>query len=157
MKKVMMKETISTFIRNIWFYSLIKPKVSFLRFFGAKIGKNCQLYNSLLNYDLRLLKFLEVGDNVIIAKRSMIFTHDGATSKMKEFGISKAAFNPVKIKDNVFIGAGTIILPNVTIGENAIIGAGSVITKDIPDNCIAAGNPAKIIRRMDKNESSASH
>lgn len=55
---------------------------------------------------------------------------------------------PILIKDNVFIGAHSIILKGVTIGENSIIGAGSVVTKSIPDNQIWAGNPAKFIRNV---------
>lgn len=51
----------------------------------------------------------------------------------------------VKIHDNVFIGARSIILPGVEIGENSIIGAGSVIVKDVPDNVVVAGNPAQIL------------
>jgi acetyltransferase-like isoleucine patch superfamily enzyme len=51
-----------------------------------------------------------------------------------------------KIGNNCFIGINSIIMPGVTIGNEVIIGAGSVVTKNIPDNCIAAGNPAKIIK-----------
>ncbi len=53
-----------------------------------------------------------------------------------------------KIGNNVLIGTGAIILGPITIGNNAIIGAGSVVVKDVPDNCVVAGNPAKIIKRM---------
>ena len=53
---------------------------------------------------------------------------------------------PIKINKNVWIGSDTTILPGVTIGEGAIIGAGSVVVKDVPSNCIAAGNPCKIIK-----------
>ena len=52
-----------------------------------------------------------------------------------------------EIGDNCYIGAGAIIMNPIKIGNNVTIGAGSVVTKDIPDNCIVAGNPAKIIRR----------
>ena len=55
----------------------------------------------------------------------------------------------VVIKDNVWIGANTIVLKGVTIGKNSLIGAGSVVTKSIPDNVVAAGNPCKIIRELD--------
>lgn len=55
---------------------------------------------------------------------------------------------PVKIEKNVWIGEGVAILPNVTIGKNSIIGANSVITKDIPENSIVGGNPAKVIRTL---------
>ena len=52
----------------------------------------------------------------------------------------------MKIGDRCWIGANSIILPGVTIGNNVVIGAGSVVTKDIPDNVVAVGSPAKIIR-----------
>jgi len=50
------------------------------------------------------------------------------------------------VNDNVWIGANSIILPGIQIGKNSIVGAGSVVTKDIPENCVAAGNPARIIK-----------
>jgi acetyltransferase-like isoleucine patch superfamily enzyme len=53
------------------------------------------------------------------------------------------------IKSGASIGTGATILANVTIGENAIIGAGSVVTKDVPANCIVAGNPAKVLRKIE--------
>lgn len=53
---------------------------------------------------------------------------------------------PILVKRNAWIGAGAIVLPGITIGRNAIVGAGSVVTKDVPDNVIVAGNPAKFIR-----------
>lgn len=55
---------------------------------------------------------------------------------------------PVVIKHGAWIGAGAIILPGVTVGENAIVGAGSIVTKDVPDNTIVAGNPARVIREI---------
>ena len=55
----------------------------------------------------------------------------------------------VRIKKNVWIGAGAIILPGVTIGENAIVGAGSVVTKDVAPNTVVAGNPARFIKQLD--------
>lgn len=58
----------------------------------------------------------------------------------------------VHIKKNAWIGTGSIILPGVTIGKNAIVGAGSVVTKDVPDNAVYAGNPAKLIRMLDADK-----
>ena len=60
-------------------------------------------------------------------------------------------FLPVTIEDNADIGIGSILLPGVTIGKNSIIGAGSVVTRNIPENAIAYGNPAKTIRVRDKS------
>ena len=55
---------------------------------------------------------------------------------------------PVKIGSGCWIGGGAIILPGVTIGDGTVIGAGSVVTKDIPANCVAVGNPCRVIRSI---------
>lgn len=60
--------------------------------------------------------------------------------------------DPVTIGNNCWIGANSVICPGVTIGENTVIGAGSVVNKDIPANCIAAGNPCKVIRQIDERD-----
>lgn len=59
------------------------------------------------------------------------------------------AVAPILIEDNVFIGADVFILKGVTIGKNSVIGAGSVVTRDVPENSIAAGNPARVVKRID--------
>ncbi|MBW2559292.1 MAG: hypothetical protein JRE40_00410 [Deltaproteobacteria bacterium] len=59
---------------------------------------------------------------------------------------------PVRIENDVWVGTGCTILKGVTIGENSIIAAGSVVTKDIPNNVVAAGVPAKVIRRLPDGE-----
>lgn len=56
------------------------------------------------------------------------------------------------IGNNCWIGANSVICLGVTIGENTVIGAGSVVTKDIPANCVAAGNPCRVIREIDEND-----
>lgn len=55
---------------------------------------------------------------------------------------------PVTLGNNVWIGGGSIILPGVTIGDNAVIGAGSVVTQSIPANCVAYGNPCRIVKKL---------
>lgn len=59
---------------------------------------------------------------------------------------------PVHIEDNVWIGGNVTICPGVTIGKNSVIGAGSVVTDDVPENCIAAGNPARVIRQINERD-----
>ena len=59
---------------------------------------------------------------------------------------------PVHIKRNAWIGAGSVILPGVTIGENSVIGASSVVTKDIPDNVVAVGNPCRVLREVSERD-----
>lgn len=59
---------------------------------------------------------------------------------------------PVRIGRNVWIGAGVIILPGITVGDNCVIGAGSVVTKDIPANSVAVGNPCKVVRKIGEKD-----
>ena len=59
---------------------------------------------------------------------------------------------PVRIEDNVWIGGNVTICAGVTIGENSVIGAGSVVIHDIPANCVAAGNPCKVIREINEHD-----
>ena len=58
---------------------------------------------------------------------------------------------PITVGNHVWFGGGCRILPGVTIGSNVVIGAGSVVTHDIPDNCVAAGNPCRILRYIDEH------
>ena len=62
--------------------------------------------------------------------------------------MSKTSRAPILIKEGAFIGARSIILKGVTIGRHSVVGAGYVVLKDVPDNCIVAGNPAKIIKNL---------
>ena len=58
----------------------------------------------------------------------------------------------VHIGNNVWLGAGVIVLPGVTIGENSVIGAGSIVTKDIPANVVAVGNPCRVLREIGEHD-----
>jgi maltose O-acetyltransferase len=111
---------------------------------GVKIGENCKIqFDVVIDYSHYWL--IEIGDNVTIAPRVHILAHDAST--FNYFGYTK--IGKVNIGDNVFIGANSTVLPGVKIGKNAIIGAGSVVTKDIQENSIAVGNPAKVIGDID--------
>lgn len=88
------------------------------------------------------------GNNVIVSAGAKIVT----SSLAVEEGIVKRKHvsSPVKIGNGVWIGAGAIICPGVTIGDHTIIAAGAVVTKDVPSGSIAAGIPAKVIRTLEK-------
>lgn len=114
-----------------------------LRRRGVKIGDNVELYNCEVDYGHGYL--IEIGNNVTIT-HSAILSHDASTKKF--VGYSK--IGKVKIGNNVFIGHGSVVLPDVTIGDNVVVGCNTVIRRDVPDNCVVSGNPAKIICSIDE-------
>ncbi|AST06076.1 hypothetical protein AF2641_03870 [Anoxybacillus flavithermus] len=91
-----------------------------------------------------------IGDNVNIGANVTILDSD--LHPINPYERKKNSINvvkkPVFIEDNVWIGMNSIVLKGVTIGKNSIVGAGSVVTKSIPPNCIAAGNPARVIQKL---------
>ncbi|MGI9439083.1 MAG: acyltransferase [Parvibaculales bacterium] len=89
-----------------------------------------------------------IGDNVMIASR--VYISDADWHEIYDRLASPGPHAPVTIGENVWLGEGVKVCKGVTIGENSVIGAGSVVTKDIPANVIAAGNPAKKVRELDK-------
>ncbi len=107
---------------------------------GLKVGKNFNRFSGVIIDDSHCW-LITIGDNVTIAPRGHILAHDASTKN--ETGYTRIGM--VSIGNDVFIGAESVILPNVSIGNKVIVGAGSVVTKDVPDNSVVAGNPAKII------------
>lgn len=86
-----------------------------------------------------------IGDGALIGHNAMLATlNHGMLPEERQYLIPK----PIHIGKNVWIGSNSTILPGVTIGDNAVIGAGSVVTKDIPENMLAVGSPAKVIRSI---------
>lgn len=114
----------------------------------ANWGRHTHLGNNVYaNFNLTLVDDGEIfiGDNVMIGPNVTI---DAATHPIDpELRRKTAQYNlPVHIGNNVWIGAGSIILPGVTIGENSVIGAGSIVTRDIPANVVAIGSPCRVFR-----------
>ena len=107
---------------------------------GMRVGRNFRR-NEHCIIDNSHCWLISIGDDVVLAPRVHILAHDA--SMWNALGYTKIA--KTTIGNNVFIGAGSIILPGVTIGDNVVIGAGSVVTKDIETNTVVAGNPAKPI------------
>lgn len=111
------------------------------------IGDGCDI-----GQDLHLVcaNRIEIADCVTISAR--VFISDNNHSH-KEIDVpaleQELETKPIKIGENSLIGINTVILAGVTIGKNVVVGAGAVVTKDIPDDCIAAGNPARIIKRYE--------
>lgn len=117
---------------------------------GLIIGKNYNIQRGCI-IDSSHCWLIEIGNNVTLAPRVHILAHDASTKQA--LGYTK--IGQVIIGNNVFIGANTTILPNTKIGNNVIIGANSLVSKDIDDNSVVAGNPARKIcsyeEYIDKN------
>jgi maltose O-acetyltransferase len=96
----------------------------------------------MVPYDLKVGRDVMMGPHVIIVGDSHQF--DSRELPMRLQGFRR--YPPVRIEDDVWIGARAIILPGLTIGQGAIIGAGAVVTKDVPPYAICAGNPARVIK-----------
>ena len=111
---------------------------------GLIVGSNFKRMHDVI-LDPSHCWLIEIGNNVTIAPRVHILTHDA--SLIHHLGYAR--IGNVKIGNNVFIGADSVILPNVKIGDNSIIGANSTVSKDIPANVVAVGSPAKIICSLD--------
>ena len=139
-------------LRNIY-HKYFKPDslpvqqpglISSLKQSGLVVGKDFKIHEQVI-IDSGFLWLITIGDNVTLAPRVQILAHDGSTKKF--LGYTK--IGKVNIGNRVFIGASTIVLPGVQIGNDVAIGAGSLVAYDIPDNSIAAGNPAKVLCSLD--------
>lgn len=113
---------------------------------NATIGNNCKISSHTF-----ICEGVSIGDNVFVG-HNVTFINDKYPCATNPDGSLQTeddwVCTPTRVKDNVCIGSGTTVLCGVTIHEGSLIGAGSVITKDVPPGVIAAGNPARIIRRI---------
>lgn len=126
--------------------------------FYCDYGKNIFLGSDvIINMNCTFVdnKPIRIGNRVLIASNVQIYTsahpvlpQERLVPDWKERRTTwfKTYAREVEIKNNVWIGGGSILLPGVTIGENSVIGAGSVVNRSIPENCVAVGNPCRVIR-----------
>lgn len=109
---------------------------------GLKVGERFSRQEGCI-IDPSHCWLISIGDCVSLAPRVHIIAHDASTKMFLDY--TKIGF--VEIGNRVFIGAGSIILPNVKIGDDVIIGAGSVVAEDIPSGSLVVGNPAAVVGR----------
>jgi maltose O-acetyltransferase len=119
--------------------------------FHCVYGQNIYLGDHVfLNVHCALLDCNEIriGNHVMIGPYVQIYTpaHElQAAPRIAGWEVAK----PITIADNVWIGGNAILLPGVTVSENAVVGAGAVVSRDVPPNTVVAGNPARVIRKID--------
>ena len=123
--------------------------IRFQRCRGVKIGKNCH-FSPYVLLDLLHPELITIEDNVTISSNSMIFAHVNPTTNefLKNHGYPRT-IKPVVIKNGAIISVGCIIIAGVTIGKNSIVGAGSVVSQDVPDFSVVAGNPARVVKKIE--------
>jgi UDP-2-acetamido-3-amino-2,3-dideoxy-glucuronate N-acetyltransferase len=131
---------------------------------GASIGRNCNICanvfiegdviigdNVTVKCGVQLWDGIRIEDDVFIGPNTT-FTND-PFPRSKHF---PGTFSRTLVRRGASIGANATILPGITLGENCLVGAGSVVTKDVPPNAVVFGNPARVMRYLDKNPPSDS-
>jgi len=116
--------------------------------FQINYGKHTQIgKNVFINFDCVFLDLggITIDDNVLIAPKVSLLTEGHPTSIEDRHALIP---KPIHIKKNAWIGANATILPGVTIGENAVVASGAVVSKNVPDNTLVGGVPAKFIRNI---------
>jgi acetyltransferase-like isoleucine patch superfamily enzyme len=158
-----MPNVFSRYVLYIYRRAKRRVREAGLRFFVAEVGENVRVWGRVrIDYPDRVF----IGDDCALNEGVLILAREdvrigrgvilsaGVTviSSTLDFTHSQPPYErlaaPVTIKDYAWIGAGAKILPGVTIGEGSVIGAGSMVTKNIPDNVVAVGSPARVTREL---------
>ena len=142
---------------RIYFMEILSKIVQRFRFYyysflGYDIKKST-IMESKLNLDKVYPQGIHIGENTLVAMGATILCHEHVKRDPNDYRMPliKETF----IGKNCFIGINVIVLPGIKIGDEVIVGSGSIVTKDVPSNCIVAGNPAKIIKTGIKMNSRA--
>lgn len=121
---------------------------TYLKKVGVRLGKGTRVMGSLYHVFSEEAYLITIGENCLISSEVTLLTHDGSVDVFRREFPKADRIKPILIGDNVFIGHRSIVMPGVVIGSNVVIGAGSVVNKDVPDNVVYAGVPAKMIKTI---------
>jgi acetyltransferase-like isoleucine patch superfamily enzyme len=130
-------------------YAKIYP-LGYARSIGVTLGQNVNFYGMPSGMFGTEPWLITIGNNVYVTSGCLFITHDGGTLILRKEIPDLEWTAPITVGNDVYIGVRSIIMPGVTIGNRVIIGAGSVVTKNIPDNSVAAGSPARVIKTVDE-------
>jgi len=124
--------------------------------YKCKIGRNCKIgafvyieEGVIIGNNCKIKPFVFIPTGVVI--EDDVFIGPNVTFTNDKYPRAKGSWRllPTRVKRGASIGAGSVILPGLTIGENSIIGAGAVVTSDVPDNAIVFGNPARVVKHLE--------
>lgn len=121
------------------------------RLAGVKVGKDTGICSGIKLSDPANAHYIEIGNRVGIAE-GVYFINSSGPRKSELIKLYPRIIGKIQIDDDVWIGTNAIILPGVHIGKKSIVGAGSVVTKDVGENVVVAGNPAKVIKTLTDSE-----
>ena len=126
---------------------LVKGPVEAARELGVTIGEGCRIYSLQISSEWELLT---IGNRVTVSSDVTFITHDGVGWLFPdEQGRRHYWLARIEIGDDVFVGAGSTIMPGVRIGNRCVVAAGSVVTRSVPDGSVVGGNPARLIGTYD--------
>jgi serine acetyltransferase len=130
-------------------YGKVSP-VSYARHLGVRMTGKVTIYGSSYRMFGTEPYLITIGDNVHITPNVSFVTHDGAVLIARKDIPDLEIAKPITVGSNVFLGTMSLILPGVTIGNNCVIGARTVVSKDVPDNSVVVGNPARCVRSTEE-------
>ncbi|CAG9621546.1 sugar O-acetyltransferase [Sutcliffiella rhizosphaerae] len=140
-RRHILNQLLGSFGKNI----KMEPNIRFDYGYNTHVGENFYA-----NFDCTILDVCEVrfGDNCMLAPNVQIYTathplHPTERNSGREYA------KPITIGNNVWIGGGAIINPGVNIGDNVVVASGAVVTKDIPENVVVGGNPARVLKQIE--------
>lgn len=136
----------SIFNKIYYRYLSKKNPIAYAKKIGVRIGTNNKIVSCRHGMFGSEPYLVQIGNDCLFSGNIQFLTHDGSLHLFRKKIPNAFIYNQVKIGNNVFIGYGVTILPGVTVGDNCIIGAGSIVSRDIPNNSVAAGVPAKVLR-----------
>ncbi len=145
-----MGKTLGRLLRILaWLAPVYQFRSSVYRKCGVKVGKNVYI-GFLVIMDGEYPEYIQIDDEASIGPGVTIMAHSSASPYHNRLKIFYKGPQKVTIKRGVWLAAGSIILPGVTIGEGSIVAAGSVVSRDVPSYTLVGGNPARAIKQLKK-------